>query len=122
MKRLAKSIISCLLVVMMMILCACNIPLDIDKAKSKMQKNGYHVMDYYSYYGYDEEEDAIEGLLGGFVATKRTLGAGITVLYFEDVDYSKAYYSKIRDEIKSAERSGSCIYWGTEVAIEEFER
>ena len=118
MKRLAL----CLLTVCMFLLCACNVPLDLEKAKKKMQKNGYNVMDYYSYYGYDEEEDAIEGLLGGFVATKRTLGAGITVLYFEDVDYSKAHYNKIRDEIESAERSGSCIYWGTEVAIEEFER
>lgn len=116
MKRLAL----CLLVVCMLLLCACNIPLDLEKAKKKMQKNGYLVMDYYSYYGEDVEE--IEGLLGGFVATKRTIGAGLTVLYFEDVDYSKAYYSKIRDEIESAERAGSCIYWGTEVGVEEFER
>ncbi len=120
MKRCIKAFAVCLLLVVIMVMTACGVPLDLEKAKKKMKKEGYLVMDYYSYYGDEVEE--IEGLLGGFVATKRSIAAGMTVLYFEDVDASKAYYSKVRDEIKSAEREGSCVYWGTETAIEEFER
>lgn len=120
MKKCKKAFAVCLLLAVMTVLFACGVPLNLENAKKKMKKEGYLVIDYYSYYGDEQEE--IAGLLGGFVATKRSIGAGMTVLYFEDVDASKAYYNKVRDEIESAEREGSCVYWGSETAIEEFER
>lgn len=116
MKRLLKRLsISLVVAFVAVVLTAC-VPSNAEKAKEKMEDAGYTVV---AYQKADEE-----GLVGGISATKVNITEGsghITALLFDSSKNAKAYYEEyVKNE--NIVQKGKWVYWGTENAIEAFEK
>ncbi len=91
------------------------VPSNMEKAKDKMKKEGYTITAYEG-----EGTDAIDGLVGGFIATKAgswTEVDTLTALLFDDKDSAKDFYEDLNKGIQK----GKWVYYGSEDAMEDFE-
>lgn len=88
------------------------VPSNMEKAKTKMKKEGYTIAAY--------EDKEAEGLVGGFIATKKgdfiELDT-LTALLFDDKDSAKDFY----EDLNKGVQKGKWVYWGDEDAMEDFE-
>lgn len=119
-----KTIKSLLMVAVCVMLCfslsACK-PKNIDKAKSRLEKAGYTVMDY------EVEEDA-EDVVGAILASnfeKVNEIDGMIAILFENKGSAKDYYESVTENngksmVGEWELSGKWVYSGTERAVKAF--
>ena len=92
------------------------VPSDIAKAKEKMAKEGYTVV---------EIPENFDGCVGGISATKVDFQDGadnLTAYLFESVDDAKDFLADWDETVGqgTAVRDGKWVYAGTEDAIEDF--
>ena len=116
MKKLVKGLALSLAVAFTAVLLTACVPSNTEKAKAKMEEAGYTVVAY-------EKADE-EGLIGGISATKVSISEGsghITALLFDSSKSAKAYHEKHVNNENVAQK-GKWVYWGTENAIEAFEK
>ncbi len=114
MKKLAKVLVSALVLVMICFTLVACAPLSIDSAEEKMEKAGYLVIEE----DYDKDEN--EKVAGFITATK--LGDTVTAtLYRKTSDAKEAFEAlggdKDSDRVK---RSGKWVIVGTKDAVEDF--
>lgn len=118
MKKFLLSLVLVILVVMSALMFACA-PSDVADAKTKMQEEGYGVVDY-------SGNVSSNGFIGGIIATKdfneSTFGVDlktVTALLFDSKDNAKAYLESLGET--SAERLGCWVVWGDEEAVSDFD-
>ena len=109
-----KKILCSILALASILSFAACVPSNMDKAETKMKKEGYTVIAY--------TDDEAEGLVGGFNATKfeNFTTDSLFALLFESSKDAKEFYKDMKDK-SSAIQEGKWVYWGTEDAIEDFE-
>lgn len=91
-------------------------PANIEKAEAKMEKAGYTVLAY-------ENDDNIEGFVGGFIAMDISAGDSMLAILFESKNDAEKYAeTKIQSEYGEIKVEGKWIYAGTEQAIKEFKK
>ena len=108
-----KKIISLILVALVTVTCfaftAC-VPMNLEKAETKMKEEGYIVVDY--------SVDS-DGCVGGLLATRNIVDS-LHALLFDSIKSAKNYYEDLSDK-SSAIQKGRWVYWGTEEALDDFD-
>ncbi len=111
-----KCLLGLLAAVMCVGMAACT-PSTVEKAKNKMARQGYNVIDY-------DNVNAF-GLVGGFVAieddpeSKATFEYDMmTALLFETKEDAKRFYETVTSS--GAGMDGKWVYWGDEDVTEDF--
>ena len=116
MKKFLKSIcIALVAIVTGVAITACK-PGSVEKAKEKMESAGYVVMAY-------ENDDNIEGFVGGFIAMNISAGESMIAILFESKsDAEKFAELNAKTEYGEAKVEGKWLFAGSEGAIEAFKK
>ena len=115
MKKFIKTITTLIVAVLTMLVFVACVPSDAESAVKKLEKEGYAVTSY--------TIDA-EGVESAIIAKEKGLFEldFVVAIWFESVDDAKAFVEGYKlnagEEIK---RSGKCVYYGSEDAVEDFE-
>ena len=122
MKKFAKIFVSVVMLFVMAFTFASCVPSSYDKATEKMEKAGYTVVGT----TFDKKED---GSVGTFNATKVVLtntseSGTLTAILYDSSKDAKAAVEKVKNENpdSSVKQKGKWVYFGTEKAIEAFEK
>ena len=115
MKKFAKFTALALVLVLAVAMFAACVPSDIESAEAKLKEAGYTVLSH--------SEEA-EGLQGGFVASKVSIGVEMVyAMYFDSAKSAKDWYNaNTTKDDNDTKCSGKWVYWGTEGGIKAFEK
>ena len=120
MKKLMKSLLAMMLIVMMAVsFTSCGVPSDPAKAKANLKDNGYGATAITaSMLGLEEAE--VEAIVGGGKSLTNT----VVIVYFKDVEDAKEYHAKLQEAAKGESdsdyvygRSGKAVYAGHKDAV-----
>ena len=111
-----KCLLGLLAAVMCLGMAACA-PSTVEKAKDKMEKKGYNVLDF-------DNVNAL-GFVGGFVAIEDDPESKLTFDYdmmtgllFETKEDAERFYGNVSEE--GAGMDGKWVYWGDDDVTEDF--
>lgn len=113
MKKLAKILVSALVLMMVCFTLVACAPGSIDSAEDKMEEAGYFVVEQ----EFDNKDSKIEGIIN---ATK--LGDTVTATLYKKTADAKEAFEELgaNEDSKTAKRSGRWVIVGTEDAVEDF--
>ncbi len=115
MKNFIKTLTTCIVLVLTMVLFTACVPSDVDSATKKMKEEGYSVLPYTI--NSDGVQECIIAKESGLFDTDF-----IIAIWFDSVDNAKKFiesYDLGSNEL--IKRTGKCVYYGTADAIEDFE-
>lgn len=118
MKKNIRIIATLAIVVMCAAILVACVPQSVEKAEQKMKDADYIVVGF-------KDSDKPEGVTCGFVATRVLKGEIVTAIWYSTSTEAKDAFNEYKeandDKDTIVKRSGKCVYFGTEGAIQIFE-